>query len=134
VNTTICYTFMAADSTRRRWERSPVDFSVQIAIYQDAGKVLIPGHITELSQGGMMVYVGMSLHPGDLLEVEFEFPVRRTVQAVVRYRDGYSFGLEFVEPLPSKRTQSDEHHVKGPAFRRLTRALPENEGSEHLPE
>jgi PilZ domain len=91
---------MAADlPNTRRWERSCVDFSVKIAIYQDVEKVLIPGHVTELSEGGMSVYVGMSLKPGDLLEVEFEVPVRRTVQAVVRTRDGFTFGLEFVRPL-----------------------------------
>jgi hypothetical protein len=91
---------MAADTPRRRWERSSVDFSVKIAIYHDAGKILIPGQVTELSEGGMSVYAGMSLQPGDLLEVEFEVPVPRTVQAVVRSRAGYSFGLEFLQPMP----------------------------------
>ncbi len=91
---------MAAETNTRRWQRRPVDFSVKIAIYQDAGKVLIPGQITEMSEGGMMVYAGLSLQPGDLVEVEFERPAQQTVPAVVRTRDGYSFGLEFVEPLP----------------------------------
>lgn len=68
-------------------------------MYQDAGKVLIPGQVTELSEGGMMVYAGLSLQPGDLVEVEFERPVQQIVQAVVRSREGYSFGLEFVQPL-----------------------------------
>lgn len=93
---------MAADTNTRRWERSPVDISVKIAIYNDSEKVLVSGQVTELSEGGMSVYAGMSLQPGDLLEVEFEVPERRTVQAVVRTRSGYSFGLEFVQPLPEE--------------------------------
>jgi hypothetical protein len=91
---------MVSDKERRRWERQPVDLKVKIATYHDAGKVLVPGQVTELSEGGMTVYAGISLQPGDLLEVEFERPVRRTVQAVVRNRNGYTFGLEFVENLP----------------------------------
>lgn len=90
---------MANNTTQRRWERRPVDLSVRIVVYQDAGKILVPGQVAELSEGGMMVYAGMSLQPGDLLEVEFERPVPHTVQAVVRTRNGYSFGLEFVQPL-----------------------------------
>jgi hypothetical protein len=91
---------MVTDADRRRWQRQPVDFSVKIAIYHNAGRVLIRGQVTELSEGGMTVYAGMSLQPGDLVEVEFQVPVPRTVQAVVRTRNGYSFGLEFVENLP----------------------------------
>jgi hypothetical protein len=91
---------MVDDKERRRWERQPVDLKVKIAIYHDAGKVLVPGQVTELSEGGMTVYAGISLQPGDLLEVEFDRPVRRTVQAVIRNRNGFSFGLEFIENLP----------------------------------
>jgi len=41
----------------------------------------------------MSLYAGMSLKPGDLLEVEFELPVPQTLQAVVRNRTGYNFGV-----------------------------------------
>jgi hypothetical protein len=80
-------------SPQRRWVRQTVDLPVKIGIYQDSGLV------TELSEGGMSLYAGMALKPGDLLEVEFEMPVARTVQAVVRNKTGLNFGLEFVERL-----------------------------------
>ena len=86
-------------SPPRRWVRQTVDLPVKIGIYQDSGAVLVPGLVTELSEGGMSLYAGMSLKPGDLLEVEFEMPVARTVQAVVRNKIGFNFGLEFVERL-----------------------------------
>ncbi len=84
----------------RRWQRQSVDIPVKVGIYSESETVSIPGRVTELSEGGMSLYAGMPLQPGDLLEVEFEAP-SRTVKAVVRNRTGYTFGLEFVETLQS---------------------------------
>jgi hypothetical protein len=50
----------------------------------------------------MELYAGLLLKPGDLLEVEFGIPNRLRMMAIVRYRDGYCFGLEFTAPLPSQ--------------------------------
>jgi len=90
---------MTSQSQPRRWIRQTVDLPVKVGIYNDSDTVLVPGRVTELSEGGMSLYAGMSLKPGDLLEVEFELPVAQTVQAVVRNRTGYNFGLEFVQTL-----------------------------------
>lgn len=90
---------MVAQGQPRRWARQTVDLPVKVGICRDSETVLVPGRVTELSEGGMSLYAGMSLRPGDLLEVEFELPVPQTVQAVVRNRTGYNFGLEFVETL-----------------------------------
>lgn len=49
----------------------------------------------------MEVYAGILLNPGDLLEVEFSMPAQSRVQAIVRSRNGFCFGLEFVTPLPA---------------------------------
>ncbi|HSS98108.1 MAG TPA: PilZ domain-containing protein [Terriglobales bacterium] len=86
-------------SPPRRWVRQTVDLPVKIGVYQDSEAVLVPGLVTELSEGGMSLYAGMALKPGDLLEVEFQMPIARTVQAVVRNKTGFNFGLEFVERL-----------------------------------
>jgi len=90
---------MRPQSQQRRWERQIVDLPVKVGIYRSSEQVLIPGLVTEMSEGGMSLYAGMSLKPGDLLEVEFEMPFQRTVQAVVRNKTGFNFGLEFVETL-----------------------------------
>jgi PilZ domain len=83
----------------RRWERQAVDLPVKIGIYNGSDAIQVPGRVTELSEGGMSLFAGMSLNPGDFLEVEFEMPAPRTIQAVVRNRTGYNFGLEFIEKL-----------------------------------
>jgi hypothetical protein len=91
---------MALENPPRRWERQAVDLPVVVGIYRDSREIRVPGRVTELSEAGMSLYAGISLNPGDLLEVEFELPVARTMQAVVRNRVGYNFGLEFVDKLP----------------------------------
>ena len=51
-------------------------------------------------QSSALAKVGYSkrLH---LLEIEFDTPVNSKVPAIVRSRDGYCFGLEFITPLPA---------------------------------
>jgi hypothetical protein len=90
---------MSPQCPHRRWVRQIVDFPVKVGIYHDSEMLSVPGRVTELSEGGMSLYAGIALKPGDLLEVEFEMPVPRTVQAVVRNQIGYNFGLEFLETL-----------------------------------
>lgn len=54
-----------------------------------------------MSEGGMVLYAGILLNPGDLLELEFDLPFLSRVPAVVRSRNGFCFGLEFIAPLPA---------------------------------
>ncbi len=49
----------------------------------------------------MVLYAGILLNPGDLLEVEFDTPTQSRMTAIVRSRNGFCFGLEFIAPLPS---------------------------------
>ena len=90
---------MTPNGQKRCWARHPVDFPVNVALYNGTKKTLVPGRVAELSEGGMMLYAGLPLDPGDLLEVEFQIPFPRTIQAVVRDRNGCAFGLEFIAPL-----------------------------------
>lgn len=86
---------------QRRWERSPVDLPVRVMTAKGLSSTTVAGRGTQLSPGGMEVYAGILLNPGDLLEVEFSMPVPSRVQAIVRSRNGFCFGLEFVTPLPA---------------------------------
>ena len=36
---------------------------------------VVEGRGTEMSQGGMVLYAGILLNPGDLLEIEFDTPM-----------------------------------------------------------
>lgn len=88
-------------STTRRWERMPVDLPVKVFTSKGFSTTVVEGRGTEISQGGMVLYAGILLNPGDLLEVEFGMPTASRMPAIVRSRNGFCFGLEFITPLPS---------------------------------
>ena len=84
----------------RRWPRVPVDLPVRVVTAKGFSTTVVPGRGTELSEGGMVLYAGILLSPGDLLEVEFDMPSRSHLTAIVRSKNGFCFGLEFLAPLP----------------------------------
>jgi PilZ domain len=88
-------------SVTRRWERLPVDLPVKVFTSKGFSTTVVEGRGTEISQGGMVLYAGILLNPGDLLEVEFGMPTASRLTAIVRSRNGFCFGLEFITPLPS---------------------------------
>lgn len=92
---------MLRPETKRRWDRLPVDLPVRVLTSKGFSTTVVHGRGTELSEGGMVLYAGILLNPGDLLELEFDTPFQSRVPAVVRSRNGFCFGLEFVAPLPS---------------------------------
>ncbi len=96
---------MMAPANTRRWPRHQVKLPVRIITVGDVSKIAIPGLTTELSRGGMALYGGISLQPGDLMEVEFQTPGLPRVAGAVRDRNGYCFGLEFATLLPGEESE-----------------------------
>ncbi|HXM23301.1 MAG TPA: PilZ domain-containing protein [Terriglobales bacterium] len=94
-----------APANTRRWPRHQVKLPVRIIRANDISEITVPGLTTEISRGGMALYGGVPLQPGDLMEVEFQTSSRLRVAASVRDRIGYCFGLEFVGLLPSEGTE-----------------------------
>ena len=95
---------MAPPNTRR-WPRHPVKLPVRIITANDISEITVPGLTTEISQGGMALYGGVPLQPGDLMQVEFETSNRLRVAASIRDRNGYCFGLEFLGLLETERAE-----------------------------
>lgn len=87
-----------ASSNTRRWMRHEVDLPVRV--FARGIAQAIPGRGTELSAGGMALYAGIELKTTQTLEVEFVAAAHARVAGVVRSREGYRFGLEFMTPLP----------------------------------
>lgn len=86
-----------AFANTRRWMRHEVDFPVRV--FARGISQAVPGRGTELSAGGMALYAGVELKTSQTLEVEFIAASGARVTGVVRFRQGYCFGLEFVTPL-----------------------------------
>lgn len=74
---------------------------VKVVTSRGFSSTVVEGRGTELSQGGMELYAGLLLNPGDMLEIEFEMPIHSRLTAIIRSRNGFCFGLEFITPLPS---------------------------------
>jgi putative methionine-R-sulfoxide reductase with GAF domain len=98
----------------RRWQRHSVDLPVRIFPSNGISQPVWPGRGSEISEGGMALYVGIHLEPGDLMEVEFEIPHRTRVAGIVRSRVGYCFGLEFLTPLRAGDTPA-ESQLRAPS-------------------
>ena len=92
---------MPSSPSTRRWQRHPVDLPIRVAVPNGSSTTMVSGLGTELSEGGMELYAGIWLKPGDLLEVEFGIPCSLRMMAIVRHRSGFCFGLEFIAPLPT---------------------------------
>jgi len=90
---------MTDPANTRRWNRVPVDIPVRVVTAKGFSTTVIEGRGTEISEGGMVLYAGILLDPGDPLELEFDTPTHSRVTAVVRSRNGFCFGLEFTSPL-----------------------------------
>jgi PilZ domain len=83
----------------RRWPRYQANLPVLISVSSNPLKPVIPGLASEISRSGMALYGGVCLEPGDMMSVEFQTSGKLLVAGVVRSREGFCFGLEFLNPL-----------------------------------
>jgi hypothetical protein len=90
---------MASPVNTRRWSRHPVELPVRVFPRGGDSKLTVQGRGIEMSEGGMTLYAGVPLKPGDLMDLEFQTPGGTRIAAIVRNRTGFCFGLEFLTPL-----------------------------------
>lgn len=89
----------------RRWSRHPVELPVRVFPRGGDSKLTVQGRGIEMSEGGMTLYAGVPLKPGDLMDLEFQMPGGTRVAAIVRNRTGFCFGLEFLTPLGAEKAK-----------------------------
>jgi hypothetical protein len=86
-------------SSLRRWQRYTVDVPIRVIVSRARKDSIFDGRGTSLSEGGMALFVGTELRPGDEMKVEFtppfcSPPIR--VDAKICSRTGYHYGVEFL--------------------------------------
>ena len=113
-----------APANTRRWPRHQVKLPVRIITLNDVSQIAVPGLTTEISRGGMALYGGVSLQPGDLMEVEFQTPGLLRVAGAVRDRNGYCFGLEFATLLPGEESELAAPDLGAAVNRQISVARP----------
>jgi hypothetical protein len=81
-------------TSSRRWRRYKVDVPIRVIVSRAMKASIFDGRGTSLSAGGMALFAGAELRPGDQVAVEFTPPFSSPpirVDAKIRNRTGYHF-------------------------------------------
>ena len=90
----------------RRWERQSVVIPVNITVILEGEKHSFRGRASDISRGGMSLFLTRELPFGTSMKLEFLMPYNTTeliVQGVIRNRDGFTHGVEFLNPTAQQQ-------------------------------
>ena len=84
---------------RRRYPRYRANFPLTASAFRENGYQVLQGRCSDIGRGGMGVVLTPPAHTSEVLSLEFTLsnhPKPLTLRAIVRYRKGFSHGLEFL--------------------------------------
>lgn len=90
----------------RRWERQSVVIPVNVTIFLDGQRSSFRGQASDISSGGMRLFLTRELPFGTSLNLEFVMPYNTTelvLRGVIRNRDGFTHGVEFLNPTDQQQ-------------------------------
>ena len=94
----------------RRWERQSVVIPVNCTIFLDGNRSSFRGQASDISRGGMRLFLTRELPLGVSLTLEFLIPYNAEefiLRGVVRNRDGFTHGVEFLNPSARQQEMID---------------------------
>ena len=100
---------LAPGCDRRRWSRYELDISLIARLAANRTRIF-SGRVLDLSHGGVSALIAADLRLGDVVELHFSLPYAVThvlVESVVRSRERYRYGLEFVHVTASDQKTID---------------------------
>jgi hypothetical protein len=86
---------------QRAWHRYDVSIPVLAAASLDGQRIELRGQASDVSRGGLRLLLTRELAPGTSLLMHFVLPYSSpqiAVRGIVRNREGFSCGVEFVSP------------------------------------
>ncbi len=95
----------------RQFRRHHVDLAVRVKVWRGGAYQVVDARGTDVSQGGMALFVGTALQLGETVTIEVALPYSEhqlMLTGVVRNVAGDQYGMEFV----SLRDQQREAIVK----------------------
>lgn len=99
----------------RRWPRYRINVPVRVVVQRPDKTVIVSGRGMELNEGGMALFAGVELRVGQRVEIEFTPPYSGQplrVRGVIRNRNGYNYGSEFLLLDREDKIQSEQiRHV-----------------------
>ena len=102
----------------RRWARYQAKMLTCLIAQKPMKAVIVSGRGSELNHGGMTVFAGVELAVVEQVRVSFTPPYcaeTMTFQCVVRDRNGYTYGVEFI------RDESTCNHIN--QMQRILKAM-----------
>jgi PilZ domain len=95
----------------RRWLRYRLQLPVRLIISRDENIRITDGRASDISEGGMLIFAGLELRPGDKVAIEFTPPFSNApvrAPGIVRHRRGYNYGVEFLPETALDQEQIDK--------------------------
>jgi c-di-GMP-binding flagellar brake protein YcgR len=96
------------DAARRRWRRFRLDMPLRLIIHREKTSI-ISSRGSDISEGGLLIFAGVELKEGEEIFVEFTPPYSGEpirVRGIVRNRQGYKYGVEFLWNSPEEEEQT----------------------------
>jgi hypothetical protein len=90
---------------KRRHQRR--ELKAEVTVRSESG--VLPGRTLDISESRMTVTLPVELPVGETVKLEMKLPTPATAHAIVRSRDVFRHGLEFVQPL--REVVADETHL-----------------------
>ena len=85
----------------RRWERYDISIAVSVTMVVNGQRSNFRGEACNISKGGLRLFITRELELGASVILEFLIPYHATelvLRGVIRNRDGFSHGIEFLNP------------------------------------
>jgi c-di-GMP-binding flagellar brake protein YcgR len=93
---------------RRRWRRYHIDVSLRATVRSGDLVKTVHGRGTDLGQGGLAAYIAIELSLDDVVDLQITLPYSSTpitVKAMVRNRNSYCYGMEFLNITPAQQNE-----------------------------
>jgi len=90
---------MTSTIQRRSSERHNVTINVNVEIFVDGKYATFAGQASDISKGGLRLFLTRELEPGTAVKMEFVLPYNSaecTIRGVVRNKSGFMHGVEFI--------------------------------------
>jgi hypothetical protein len=93
-----------SEEVREKRRHQRVEMEVEVIVRTDSA--VLPGRTHDISESGMSAILPVELRDGEAVELQIRLPTAtRTIRAVVRHRNVFRHGFEFVQPFDGKLIQ-----------------------------
>jgi c-di-GMP-binding flagellar brake protein YcgR len=97
-------------ANRRRYSRYQIDVALRVTVRSGDLVKAVHGRGSDVGQGGLAAHIAVELQEGDVVELEITLPYSSeplVVNATVRNRESYCYGMEFLNITDAQSSALD---------------------------